>query len=106
MKGTISIQQVLATLAEDEAGGQEFLISFVKSTGKDKGKIKTVCKARYGAPKPKRRGKGINVNLQPISQRKLHIDSGTLPMTDCETDTYFTPLISHIIGFNGLQVIH
>jgi hypothetical protein len=36
----------------------------------------------------------------------MHIDAGTLPITDITAGRYNTPLISHIIGYNGFKVIH
>lgn len=101
----ISIQQVLAQIQEDDQGGATFLIKFVRSTGRQKGSIKIVAKARYGAPNPRARGQ-LADDRPPMRKVKLHVDAGTLPLTDTETNTYFTPLISHIIGFNQYQVIH
>lgn len=46
------------------------------------------------------------MNTEGKSKRRLHLDAGTLPMTDVETNTYFTPLISHIIGYNDCKVYH
>ena len=98
--GEISIQQVLADIRENT--GQPFHLQFVRAT-KDKGTVKTVAKAIYG------RSKTPGVSAPSVgSERKraLHIDRGTLPLTDYENGEYFTPLIACITGFNGYKVIH
>jgi len=103
----ISIQRVIAEISSDENAGESFVLQFVRSTGKQRGSIKTVAKALYGAPNPKeRQGKTGRPGAQSAKKHKLHLDAGTLPMTDMESGTYFTPLISHIVGYNGMQVIH
>lgn len=102
----MSIQEVLANMQEDANMGETCVLRFVRSTGKRRGTIKTVAKARYGAPRRaggRGRGKG---KRQPRKQHKLHVDAGTIPMTDTERNVYFTPLISHIIQYNNYQVIH
>jgi hypothetical protein len=55
MSSTISIQEVLSYIRSDEGASDTFLIKFVRASGKKKGSIKTVAKARYGAVKPKDR---------------------------------------------------
>jgi hypothetical protein len=104
MSSTISIQEVLSYIRSDEGASDTFLIKFVRASGKKKGSIKTVAKARYGAVKPKDRGNGMPKPSE--NTPRLHVDAGTLPMTDTERNSYFTPLISHIIQFNQYKVIH
>jgi len=107
----ISIQEVLANMSDESMMGQTFTLRFVRSTGKRRGTIATVAKARYGAP---RHYAERSTPVQPASSdsgkrsytKWLHTEHGTLPMTDVERNRYFTPLISHIIGYNDYQVIH
>ena len=97
----VSIQYVLSEIREHP--DRTFVIQFVRSTtgkGGKKGSIKTVSKARYG-----RSTTTLSTTTRP-KKISLHISSGTLPMTDSETEQYFTPLISHIIGYNGRKVRH
>lgn len=93
-------------MQEDESAGRTFALTFVRASGKEKGALKTVAKALYGAPNPKKRGDRGMGESGNGKVRKTHLDAGTLPCTDTETGTYFTPLISHIVGFNEYQVIH
>jgi hypothetical protein len=107
----ISIQQVLAEISDTSDFGKTFTIDFVRSTGQGKGTIAKVAKARYGAPIGNRRAQQrINGSKEAaqsgISEKRAHVENGTVPMTDTEHNRYFTPLISHIIGYNGLKVIH
>lgn len=99
--GQISIQQVLAEIRANPQ--RTFWLAFVRGTGKDRGSVKVVAKASYGAPMRTQSGQA----LLPKSDRKraLHIEKGTLPMSD-EMNTYLTPLISHIIGYNLMKVVH
>lgn len=104
--GEIGIQEVLAAIADDEGIQRSFSLGFVRSSGDKKGSIKVVDKCRYGLPRSelKRRNKGQrNISSTP---RRLHIDAGTIPVTDVSTGRYVTPLISHIIMYNNLQVKH
>jgi len=98
----ISIHEVLAQMAD--AGDKPFKVSFVRSTGKQAGSIKE-CFAYYGAPNPKERSRNtLPVNFRKI--RKRHVESGTVPLTEISTRNLITPLISHIIGFQGKKVYH
>jgi len=99
MSAEISIQQVLSEIRANTEGS--FLLKFVRSSGKRKGSIKIVAKAIYG------RSKGKVSPIAPRPKAKaLHIEKGTIPITDSETNRYMTPLISHIIGFNSFKVKH
>ena len=101
----MSIQEVLANMQEDANMGETCVLRFVRGTGKKRGTIKTVAKARYGAPRRVTKGKGKSGSGRS-KKHKLHVDAGTIPMTDTERNIYFTPLISHIIQYNNHQVIH
>ena len=99
--GEISINQVLAQIrAEPE---RTFWLAWVRATGKDRGSIKVVGKAMYGAPMRSANGR-VKVAMKERNN-PLHTEKGTLPISD-EMGTYLTPLISHIIGYNLYKVIH
>lgn len=110
MAKEISIQEVLATITDDARMGDTFTLRFVRSSGKKKGTLAIVAKARYGAPRGYRDEDAVSSGASGGSRRSytkwLHTDHGTIPMTDTERNRYFTPLISHIIGFNTYKVIH
>lgn len=81
-----------------------FWLAFVRAHGKNAGEVKVVAKCRYGAP-----GKGLQSSARADGtprKKSLHVDRGTLPLTDTDSGEYITPLISHIIGFNLKKVIH
>lgn len=103
----ISIQEVLAAISDDEAVTKRktFSLAFVRSGGERRGTIKRIEKARYGYPRSElqRLNQGLR---KKVKDRRLHIDAGTLPITDITEGRYNTPLISHIIEYNGLKVIH
>lgn len=113
---TISKAEMLARIVE--SGETPFRIRFVKATGKDAGQItEKVC--YYGAPNPNPKtahntkpgatplpfggGVGGGVDRKP---RKSHLESNAIPLTEFATGRMLTPFISHIIAFNGKQVIH
>ena len=98
----MSVQQVLADIREHPE--RSFWLAFVRGTGKKQGSVKMVTKALYGAPKNQTGGQ-VTENKE-TKKRALHVDKGTLPVTDYETQQYLTPLISHIIGYNLKKVIH
>ncbi len=98
---TISIQQALAMMSE--AGDKPFRISFVRATGKTAGSIKE-CLAYYGAPNP--RDRQAPTMGEQGRKRKTHYESGTVPLTEVSSRQLLTPLISHIISFRNLKVIH
>ena len=101
-----------------ESGEVPFRIRFVKATGKEAGQIgEKVC--YYGAPNPRPKsahnarpgaipppfggGAGGGVERKP---RKSYLESNAIPLTEFATGRMLTPFISHIISFNGKQVIH
>jgi len=99
---TISIQEALARIAD--AGDKPFKIGFVRATGKEAGSIKETF-AYYGAPNPKDR-QAPTLGEQNRKKRMLHTESGTIPLTEASSRKLITPLISHIIHFQGKKVIH
>ena len=99
---TISKSEMLSKIVE--SGERVFKIRFVKATGKDAGRI-TEKTCYYGAPNPHPRG-DRQVSPGGRTQRKSHLESNTIPMTEFGSGKMVTPFISHIISFNGKQVIH
>ncbi len=114
---TISKAEMLSKIVE--SGNVPFRIRFVKASGKDAGQIaEKVC--YYGAPKPHppapspgERGSADNSPLQwrgaggeARKPRKNHLESNAIPLTEFATGRMLTPFISHILYFNGKQVIH
>lgn len=102
------IDQVLA-LMESEMWPDGFQITFVISTGQRIGQLKTVKRARKGAPSdlPLVNGRKKSVTGKPQQRRRwLHKSHETIPLVNMATEKYFTPLISHIIGFNGVPIRH
>jgi len=99
----ISIHEVLSQMAE--GGDKPFKIAFVRSTGKQAGSVKE-CFAYYGAPNPKERNRIAQTVGATRKVRKRHVESGTVPLTEVSTRNLITPLISHIIGFQGKKVYH
>lgn len=98
---TISKSEMLSRIVE--SGDTPFRIRFVKATGKDAGSIsEKVC--YYGAPTPYPKGKPAPATER--KPRKSHLDSNALPLTDFSTGKMLTPFISHIVAYNGKQVIH
>ena len=102
-RGTISIQEAYAELRADPSA--TFWLAFVRATGKDAGSIKVVSRAAYGRKKQLFGDQAQSPN-QGVKAVGSFSDKGTLPMTDTTTGEYLTPLISHIIGYNLLKVIH
>lgn len=120
-QGEISIEQVLADMRATP--GKVFWLAFVRSSGKNRGTVKVVSRCGYGAPfsvgsstvgsGQSGTEKTLNRLLNPIGigygttgKSYLHVDKGTLPMTDHDTGQYLTPLISHLIGYNLKKIIH
>lgn len=103
----ISIQEVLAEITSDENAGQTFTLQFVRSSGKRKGSIAIVAKARYGNTRGYKKKNTPTINVGGERREKsLHKEAGTLPLTDTESNTYFTPLISHMLQFNQYKIRH
>ena len=102
---TIGIQQALSEMSE--AGGKPFRITYVRSGEKKQGTVKTVY-AYYGAPNPRERSRipKAPTGEQARAQRKTHLESGTVPLTEVSTRRMLTLRISHIISFENKQVIH
>jgi hypothetical protein len=98
---TITIQEALARMAD--AGDKPFKLSFVRSTGKTAGSIKETM-AYYGAPNPKDR-QAPTLGEQR-KKRRTHSETGSVPLTEVSNRQLLTPLISHIIYFQGKKVIH
>ena len=100
---TISKSEMLARITE--SGEVPFRIRFVKATGKEAGQIsEKVC--YYGAPNPHPKDNGQKPTAPDRKQRKSHLESNAIPLTEFSTGRMLTPFISHIISFNGKQVIH
>lgn len=108
-----SIDEVLLLIQDAAASNRVFSLRFVRATGERKGSIKFVAKARYGAPERERLAHdvrkvrtedgGMERNERKVS---LHVDNGTLPLTDIEANKYFTPVIRLIVGYNDCVVTH
>lgn len=95
---TIGYHQMLSAMRE--FGDQPFRISFVRATGKNKGSIKNaVC--YYGAPNPRDRSAPTTAQRT----RPKHVEIGTIPLTEFEGKRYYTPLITHILYFEGKKVV-
>jgi len=100
---TISKAEMLARIVE--SGEVPFRIRFVKATGKEAGQIaEKVC--YYGAPNPHPKGKGVEQAKNDRKERKSHLESNAIPLTEFATGRMLTPFISHIISYNGKQVVH
>lgn len=99
---TISKAQMLASIVE--SGDRPFKIQFVKASGNKSGELsEKMC--YYGAPNPHPK----EVKYAPgiaRAPRKSHLESNTIPLTEFGSGRMITPLISHILYFNGKQVIH
>lgn len=100
---TISKSEMLAQIVE--SGERPFKIVFVKATGKDAGKL-TEKTCYYGAPNPTDRTAAKVTPINARQKRKRFLDSNSIPMTEFSTRKLLTPFISHIVKFNGKQVIH
>lgn len=98
----ISKSEMLARIVE--SGNEPFTIKYVKATGKDVGAIR-IKRCYYGAPNPHPKG-DAPVVAPPKGSRKTHLESNTIPLTEFGSRKMLTPFISHIIEFNGQQVIH
>lgn len=102
IRGEISIQKVLDEIRDNERQGP-FVLQFVRSSGKQKGSLKTL-RAFYG------RSKQAAVDSAAGAQREkaktLHKEKGTLPLTNADTNEYETPLISHFRVYDGYRIKH
>ena len=106
MTKEIHIDEVIACLRSvHESADNCCRLKFILSTGPAKGDERIVPRARYGAPR--RTVATQKDGGRPRSKRAYeHNDNGTLPMTNVDGNRYFTPLISHIVGYNDFRVIH
>jgi hypothetical protein len=107
-QGEITIEQVLSDMRS--VPGRVFWLAFVRGTGKERGSVKVVSRCRYGSPQSAAGSPQSELGLDELlgDRRKkwLHVDKGTLPLTDHDSGQYLTPLISHLIGFNLKRIIH
>lgn len=112
--GSIGISTMLAQIKANPE--DTFTIDFVraadskKKSDKKRGSIKRIAKAVYGSPKKLNPTKTPGTSADNAAFRKKNFSnfkgSGQFPITDTETMRFETPLFSHVIGFNGLKVIH
>ena len=107
----MSLQEALNIIIN---GGEVSLIAH-RSQGKNQGEKYEKLRCRYGAPdgyernfraKPAQNGQNTEGVKPEERQRKiaLHIENGTIPMTDCVTNEYFSPNIYHIVRLNGKRI--
>lgn len=100
IRGEISIQKALDEI-RNEHRDKPFVLQFVRASGKHAGSLKVV-RALYGRSKQPLSAAGdTREKSQP-----LHKETGTLPMTDADTNEYLTPLISHFRLLNGYKITH
>lgn len=106
----MSINEFLSIIRDTETSHLTFTIRFVRSSKKRKGTLASIAKARYGGPKrytdSGEKTKNKFNRTSAGTPNWLHTEKGTLPLTDTERNKYFTPLISHIIGYNDYTIIH
>jgi hypothetical protein len=106
----ISIDEVLLRIQECASEGKTFSLKWWRASGKQRGTLKFVAKARYGAPERERLAHDIRRTDEGAyrGERKvsLHVDAGTIPITDLERNDYNTPIVRLIEEFNGMVVQH
>jgi hypothetical protein len=102
MAATISKAEMLSKIVE--SGEMPFRIKYVKATGKNAGQI-DFRSAYFGAPNPYPKGQAV-ATAPARKSRKSYLESNSIPLTEFGTSRMLTPFISHIIEFNGRQVIH
>lgn len=100
----ISFSIVLARI-KSRADGERFVLEHIKASGKHKGTL-VRGEYRYGAPTqevhtPRAKATGD-------LDRREHVERGTLPLTrlDKGVPRYQTPLISHLISYNDMKIMH
>lgn len=105
MADQINISEVIARMRSGADGGT-FLLEFVVSQGKDKG-LRKKRKCRYGAPVQEIHTPRAKREAADADHRE-HVENGTLPLTnlDAYPPRYFTPLISHMVGYNNILIRH
>jgi hypothetical protein len=99
----ISIHQVLSQMAE--GGDKPFEIVYVKSQGRERGDLRRMI-CYYGAPMRRLSESESGKVRETRKARMTHLESGTIPLTDAQSNELRTPRISHIIEFNSQKVIH
>lgn len=100
MKNEITISEVLTRIEY----GIEFSISWVRDSGKDRGKIKTVKRARKGTKKS-----DLKTTSKPSASTRSKWQFkkyNMIPIQDLESRNLLTPKFTHIIGFDGMKVRH
>lgn len=100
----------------DPTRREPFSLLYVKSGGKEIGQKRRLHRCRYG----KKPGSGkTRVQRQAekaaaaldhsglnATERRAHVENGTIPIHDLEQNRYISPLLSHIVEFNQYKVIH
>lgn len=103
MAATISYAEALFKI--ENSGSQPFRLTFVKSTGKDRGDEREAI-AYYGAPNPRDRQAGLATPPDPHRKiRKTHRESGTIPLTEAGTHRLLTPRRDHLTALNGQKIM-
>ncbi len=112
---TININKAMSDMRA--SSGTPARLVFVYASGKRRGQIGVIDRAIYGRPKPSYQSKSAKLvaaeyRKRASQQDKLHpmdrpmVRHGILPLTCLDTDSYKQVLISHVIGYNHLKVIH
>lgn len=93
-----------------------FSLVIVLAGGKDIGQKRRLLRCRYG----KKTGSGktraqrqaakaaaaLDQTGINTTERRAHVENGTIPIHDLEQNRYISPLISHITEFMHYKVIH
>lgn len=106
MPKEISIDEVYSRLRSVHINSSNSCrLTVVRSSGKNKGDVIIIPRARYGSPR--RRVSDTPTGVRKRSNNDYeHNDNGTFPMTNVDRNKYISPLLSHIIGYNEYRVIH
>lgn len=96
----IGIAEVLLNIRQMD----EFSFVMVRAT-KSIGTLKVVNRAVHGFNYKQFKVKQRQ-EYSITQERARHKERGTIPIIDLEADQQLTPLISHIIFFEGKKVIH
>jgi hypothetical protein len=103
----IGIQDAYAQMT-DPMRETPFSIRLVKSGGKEIAQYRRLYRCRYG----KKPGSGKTRSQREAekvingTERRGHVENGTIPIHDLEQNRYVSPLLSHIVEFNQYKVIH
>jgi len=100
----INISEVISRI-KSRADGERFVLGHIKASGKHKGTL-VRGEYRYGAPSQE-----VHIPRAKASgdiDRREHVERGTLPLTrlDHGAPRYQTPLISHLISYNDMKILH